>query len=446
VAGVVFEDINKNGVQDPGEPGIAGVPVELFDDGEPTGLTATTDSTGHYLIEQVLAGSYTVTETQPPAYGSSTPNAVPVTVAPAADVVTHFGETTSSITGTVFTDTNRDDTKAAPEKGLPGVTVTLTGTDVNDRPVTASTTTGPDGTFVFPNLLKGTYTITETQPPRYENGVNTAGTAGGTLCSTTPTVPPCNDTITTIVLPPAFDATGYLFAEYGGSIGNRVWEDTNDNGIQDAGERGIGGVTVKLFDADGTLLATAVTTGASGASLRTSTALADPGPGFYLFEDLPSGSYILGVGLNDGFVPTATHTGGNDDDSDFDRSTGRTSLVVLGLGQHRLDIDAGVVPPGTITGVVFIDKNRNGIRETTEKPLANTVLNLVDENGTVVATTTTDENGAFTFNDVPVGTYMVRELQPLGYKSTTPDDLSVTVRSGETATGNEFGENALGHQ
>lgn len=110
-------------------------------------------------------------------------------------------------------------------------------------------------------------------------------------------------------------------------------------------EPGIGGVTVKLFDGDGTLYATAVTTGATGVSLRTVAAVDDAGPGFYLFEDLPAGSYILEVSLTGGFVLTTTRVGGGDDHSDFDRSTGRTSLVTLGLGQHRLDIVATTTAP-----------------------------------------------------------------------------------------------------
>ncbi|WP_460958487.1 beta strand repeat-containing protein, partial [Spirosoma litoris] len=42
-------------------------------------------------------------------------------------------------------------------------------------------------------------------------------------------------------------------------IGNRVWKDTNSNGIQDAGEPSLAGVTVELRDANGNLVATAVT-------------------------------------------------------------------------------------------------------------------------------------------------------------------------------------------
>jgi uncharacterized repeat protein (TIGR01451 family) len=42
-------------------------------------------------------------------------------------------------------------------------------------------------------------------------------------------------------------------------IGNRVWIDTNGNGIQDANEPGVAGVTVRLYSPSGALLATAVT-------------------------------------------------------------------------------------------------------------------------------------------------------------------------------------------
>ncbi len=42
-------------------------------------------------------------------------------------------------------------------------------------------------------------------------------------------------------------------------IGNRVWRDTNTNGVQDPGEIGIAGVTVHLYSSTGVLLATAVT-------------------------------------------------------------------------------------------------------------------------------------------------------------------------------------------
>jgi len=42
-------------------------------------------------------------------------------------------------------------------------------------------------------------------------------------------------------------------------VGNLIWEDDNDNGVQDAGEAGLSGVMVSLYNATGTLMATTST-------------------------------------------------------------------------------------------------------------------------------------------------------------------------------------------
>lgn len=43
------------------------------------------------------------------------------------------------------------------------------------------------------------------------------------------------------------------------SLGNLVWQDFDQNGQQNDGEKGIGGVTVNLYDSQGTLITTTVT-------------------------------------------------------------------------------------------------------------------------------------------------------------------------------------------
>ena len=57
------------------------------------------------------------------------------------------------------------------------------------------------------------------------------------------------------------------------AIGDRVWEDSDHNGIQDAGEHGVGGVGVALHDSTGATIAHAVT----------------DANGLYLFDRLPPG-------------------------------------------------------------------------------------------------------------------------------------------------------------
>ncbi|KJK43968.1 hypothetical protein UK23_31155, partial [Lentzea aerocolonigenes] len=64
----VFDDVNRNGVQDAGEAGVPNVPVELFRQG-PNGPvsvgTTTTDANGEYLFENLGAGDYFVKFTPP---------------------------------------------------------------------------------------------------------------------------------------------------------------------------------------------------------------------------------------------------------------------------------------------------------------------------------------------------------------------------------------------
>ncbi len=69
VSGKVYVDANDNGSYDPGETGIIGVPITLTDISTGADITVLTDANGDYLFEDVLPGTYTVTETHPPQFG-----------------------------------------------------------------------------------------------------------------------------------------------------------------------------------------------------------------------------------------------------------------------------------------------------------------------------------------------------------------------------------------
>src|SRR5262249_50565129 len=90
----------------------------------------------------------------------------------------------SSLSGMVFEDFNNDGQVDFGEQGIAGVTVTLTGTDDLGRPVSLSQQTGADGSYFFGGLLPGNYTFTETQPAGYTQGIDSVGTAGGSLAGT----------------------------------------------------------------------------------------------------------------------------------------------------------------------------------------------------------------------------------------------------------------------
>jgi len=77
ISGTVFQDININGVQDPGEPGLAGQTVFLDLSGSGTleteDPTTTTDSNGNYQFTISSAGTYTVRQVLPGGVPLRTP-------------------------------------------------------------------------------------------------------------------------------------------------------------------------------------------------------------------------------------------------------------------------------------------------------------------------------------------------------------------------------------
>jgi hypothetical protein len=87
----------------------------------------------------------------------------------------------SGLSGIVWEDFNDDGQVDFGEKGIGGMTVTLTGADDLGNAVNLSQLTDSDGAYVFLNLRPGNYSITETQPASYLQGTDSVGTAGGSL-------------------------------------------------------------------------------------------------------------------------------------------------------------------------------------------------------------------------------------------------------------------------
>ena len=229
IGNFVWQDLNVNGIQDPGEPGIDGVTVLLTDAADPGNvlLTAVTADNGAYLFTGLAAGTYKViVDTSSPALAgflptlvkaSGTPendsDASPLTVVlptdSSEDLNADFGYyRLSSLSGFVYVDADNDGAIDATELAIPGVTVTLTGLDFTGAAVNLPTTTAPDGSYLFANLQPSGvagYTITETQPVDYDDGKDTIGTPGGN--DTT------NDVFYAVMLGSAVDGENNNFGE-----------------------------------------------------------------------------------------------------------------------------------------------------------------------------------------------------------------------------------------
>jgi large repetitive protein len=448
----VFDDTNNNGVLDGTETGVGGVVLTLTgtdDLGNPVTLTTTTAPDGNWSFGDLRPGTYTVTETQPTGLldGTDTPGTAGAT-SPVNDKVTvtltpgvvskgtSFADIKpSTFGGIVFDDPNQNGTQDSGEAGIPGVTVTLTGTDDLGNPVSVVVTTAADGTYTFPNLRPGTYTVTETQPADYVDGNDTPGTG---------VTAPANDTFV-VTLTPGTTSTGNTLAEYvPATLGGTVYGDANNDGIMDPTETGIGGVTITLTGTDDrgnpvTLTTTTNTCGATPASADSAAAAAADVPcvvGSYLFTGLRPGTYTV----------TETQPDGIYDGKDTPGNLGATSptndtfIVTLNPGSNGTGNNFGEAAPASLSGKV-VDPAGNPISGVT------ITLTGTDINGKPVSkTVTTGIDGTWTFDKLPPGDYKITETQPNGYTSgtNTPgtaggtvsgDTFTVTVGAGITGTG-----------
>ncbi|HWR82073.1 MAG TPA: SdrD B-like domain-containing protein [Candidatus Deferrimicrobium sp.] len=112
------------------------------------------------------------------------------------------------------------------------------------------------------------------------------------------------------------------------ALGDFVWYDENENGLQDGGEPGAPGVTVRLYNCAGQLIGTRITDAA----------------GYYLFADLQPGDYNVQFVAPEGYDFTLQNQGANDAiDSDADQITGIAACTHLDACEIDLTWDAGLV-------------------------------------------------------------------------------------------------------
>ena len=128
-----------------------------------------------------------------------------------------------------------------------------------------------------------------------------------------------------------------------GVIGDKVWLDTDGNGLQQAGERGVPHFPVRLTG-----------TTASGATVNTATQTDDNGN--YRFSNLEAGTYVVTFepsffvahpqwGFTRKNAPATPAILTMVNGSDADPITGRTDPITLGVGESNLTNDAGILAP-----------------------------------------------------------------------------------------------------
>ncbi|HCZ4053243.1 TPA: carboxypeptidase regulatory-like domain-containing protein, partial [Staphylococcus aureus] len=388
----VWEDTNKNGIQDQDEKGISGVTVTLKDENGNVLKTVTTDADGKYKFTDLDNGNYKVEFTTPEGY-------TPTTVTSGSDIEKDSNglTTTGVINGAdnmtldsgfyktpkynlgnyVWEDTNKDGKQDSTEKGISGVTVTLKN---ENGEVLQTTKTDKDGKYQFTGLENGTYKVEFETPSGYTPTQVGSGTDEGIDSNGTSTTGVIkdkdNDTIDSGFYKPTYN------------LGDYVWEDTNKNGVQDKDEKGISGVTVTLKDENDKVLKT-VTTDENGK---------------YQFTDLNNGTYKVEFETPSGYTPTSV-TSGNDTEKDSNGLT--TTGVIKDADNMTLDSGFYKTPKYSLGDYVWYDSNKDGKQDSTEKGIKDVKVTLLNEKGEVIGTTKTDENGKYRFDNLDSGKYKV---------------------------------------
>ena len=446
----VWNDVNANGIQDGSEAGIANVNVNLYANGSCTGTpqsTTTTNASGVYGFGNLVPSTYCV-EIAPGNFSGAGVltawNSSPKdqggddTRDSDGDTVTHRSPAISLAAGAnnptidfgfwnpsslgdfVWNDYNGNGIQDAGEPGLANVTVNLYANGTCTGTPQSTTTTNAGGLYGFANLVPGTYCVQIAgtnfagvllgfnSSPKDQGGDDTKDSDGDTVTHNSPAINLAAGTNNSTI-------------DFGfwkpGQIGDFVWNDINGNGIQDAGELGIGNVTVRLYP-------NLTCTGTPQATTTTSPT------GLYTFSNLPAGSYcveiVAATGVLVGWNGSPQDQGGDDTkDSDANPTT-HFAPVTLTPGQTNTTVDVGFWNPSCLGDIIYTDTNGNGVQDGCTDP--NNPLSCAESTGIPgVPITVVGPNGftaSLLSGNTPAGVYRLNNLLPGTYTISVPASIS----------------------
>ncbi len=451
ICGIVWEDLDCNGVNDISEIGMEGISVLLLGESGNVKETTVTDDQGKYCFQDLSPGTYNVNVELPQGHLFTQANVGSDDAD--SDITMDMGQSGMTdpielgsgidmnhvdaglklmpsmidIDGVVWEDLNADGIRQTSEPGTIGITVRLkddTGAQI------AETMTGANGDYSFSSSPPDTYYIEIV----YEKGeISSLPNQGGddsVDSDITDTHGP-NTTDLISVTTSNVDAGYYLMS----TIGDYVWGDQNLDHVQNGFEIGINGIDVDLYDASMTLLQSTVSTFNP----------LDNSRGYYQFDVVP-GDYYIDVS-NPFFADPDVGTDDLDSDITHAFGFGTSDIFSVSSGQSKDDVDAGLIQdPGSIGDYVWLDNDENGVQDVEEVGLNDVLVRLKTWTGVQVAQMITiydsDGNaGFYRFDNLQPGAYYVVFDTPPNHVPTLPDqggndtkdsDVSGAIEPGST--------------
>lgn len=349
-----------------------------------------------------------------------------------------------SIGALVWKDKNDNGTKDTNEPGIKNIIIelyTVNGSGgVSGSPVSKDTTDN-SGHYLFANLASGNYLVkiadsnlSDTLRVSKKKDIGADDTKDNDFSSATG-----YSSLITIHVDSTGNKKDNLTVDAAlytpiGSIGDYVWKDNNNNGIQDGGETGVNNAILELYAANdsGNPIGTALAKDTTNIN------------GLYKFINLTKGAYVLK--LLSGSLPagsiisTQTNLGADDIvDSDFNNITGLSPKITLDpenettdpLNKENLTLDIAIYNPlGSIGDYVWKDADNDGVQDIDESGVKDVILHLYAANtdgtptGSVLKADTTDINGFYLFSGLSQGEYVVQIVTSSLQAGNTVSDMA----------------------
>lgn len=436
LSGTVWLDVNSDGLWQAEEPGVEGIRITA--DGARNNLhyETTTDADGRFEIRQIRNGTYNVAYHLPDGYvftykanGPKQQRSIMTTEADRTgkdQIVFDKGEVVDEqniglvpeavIEGVCFLDANYNGVFDEGEAVLPGVELELFRQSNNKRLRTV--TSDENGVFRFGNIRSDTFKIKALLPKDTTYTVNIPGNPDANQFA--PRDGRREQTVLNISVENGGSTRLLVGAISYGSVSGVIYFDDNFSGSWESGEKIAQGIIVTLLDAGGEAVKSAKTN-KSGA---------------YSFADLTPGEYRISVTARSGYAFTRTGEGSTVVNDGVER--GLSDVFTVSLGEDVTGMNAGMILPAEVSGLVFADANDNGLYDAGEKGLRGTVVSLMREDG-VADSAEVGADGAFRFAAVLPGTYYLRyELPENGVFSPRVEGGNQVVGEGSDGAGDWF--------
>lgn len=305
-----------------------------------------------------------------------------------------FEVNSSSISGWAFVDENQDGIRSNEDKALTGSLISLVGVDHLGESVRRQTRASGNGFYLFSELRPGNYSLHHEQLATFDDGRDYVGSLGGKAV---------RDRITNIIIPTGASSqgTGYNFTETSLTwISGTVFVDHSQDGELGSDETGIANVVVSL-------------TGVSDSGEEISRELKTNRRGYFVFGSLPAGTFSLSQAQPEGYFDAHEQLGTAGGETGSDAFHG----IAIGAGRPGEFYNFGEYKPSTLEGQLYIDYDRDLVRDRLDGLLAGLEVMLTGVNDLgeeVTAVTESSLDGTYRFENLRPGEYAISSIAVKG--------------------------------